>query len=138
MTIHLSGICKMEKCDKPSVADGYCAFHYNIEKQKENSKLQSMMVNLLISMDDRLTNIEEKLADQQVVTREVVQKENTELPKDVEERISKPKRERISSVFVPSIGTPDGSANIKDVKTSQTKKDVRHLASQLRATSSEE
>ena len=60
---HPSGICKYKDCDKPSVAEGYCAFHYDVISKQEARQLNTIMLNVLSSMNERLQSIEEKIAN---------------------------------------------------------------------------
>lgn len=137
MSVYISEICKIPKCDKPSVAEGYCAFHYNIEKQKEVSKSQSKMVSLLTDMNARLNNIEQQLQTSRInVPNFSHSYQSVDTPKKTEEK--KSKSERKTSTFIPIISSLNAETTIKDVKKCQTSKNVRNLAHRLNITSQEE
>ncbi len=141
MHVYLSGICKYPKCDKPSVAEGCCAFHYNIEKQKESTKLQTSIVGLLKSMNDRLDCIEQRLKSPLINqastnidhTYSNIPKQDI-IPSNEMSKKNKPK----SSMFIPSVETMNVETNIKDVKKCQTSKNIRNLAHRLNIASQEE
>lgn len=128
---HPSGICKYKDCDKPSVAEGYCAFHYDVISKQEARQINSAMIKVLSAMNDRLQSIEEKLANQQPVV--ITQPANPSSTDNVVKEVKQEKPRPPSSVFIPAVNLGN-AAVIKDVKTASTKKDINALAEQLKAT----
>lgn len=129
---HPSGICRYKDCDKPSVAEGYCAFHYDVISKLEAREINNAMIKVLSAMNDRLQSIEEKLVNQQpVVITQPVSPTTQSDGGAVKQTVDKPRPP--SSVFIPAINLGK-AAVIKDVKTDATTKDINALAEQLKAT----
>ena len=130
MGIHKSGECKFKDCDKPSIMEGYCSFHYQLINQQKNVQIMSQMVNLLSSMNDRLSQIESNLQISSVESKPYVdQNIDSNLTNNI-------KRRNESVGFIPSINT-DISANVelKNLKTDQTKRDILQIANKLNSIS---
>lgn len=120
MVVHNSGECVFNGCDKPSVLEGYCPFHYNIIAAQRNNKILGQMVSLLSSMDDRLSNMENKLQVQQPISQSTPISQNIKSPS-----IS-------TSEFIPSIEISNSIIETKNSKSTQTKKDIISIAQQLK------
>lgn len=127
--IHRSGECKFKDCDKPSIMEGYCSFHYQLINQQKNFQVMSRMVELLGSMNERLGHIEDNL--QMPISK------NETIPDEIiTNNITKKK---VSSVgFIPSINT-DITSNVemRNLKTDQTKRDIMQIANKLNNISGE-
>jgi len=129
--IHRSGECKFKDCDKPSVIEGYCSFHYQLISQQRNVQVMSRMVELLGSMNDRLGYIENNLHIQLPINDNIIPEETI--------NVNNITRKKESSVgFIPSINT-DISSNVqmKNLKTDQTKRDILLIANKLNDISGE-
>lgn len=121
---HPSGICKYKDCDKPSVAEGYCAFHYDVISKQETRQLNTIMLNVLSSMNERLQSIEEKIANQNIIVQNSTSNDIKQVEKQTKQKPSE---------FIPSVSIGK-SAVIKDMKTGTTTKNINDLADQLKAT----
>jgi hypothetical protein len=117
---HINGQCAFRGCDRLSILEGYCNFHYSIISQQRNNQCMSKMVELLGFMNDRLSNIEDNLQNSPIPA---VQTNNA----NTQTTLAKP-----ANTFVPSINNSDtNQTEIRDLKRDHTTKDIRALADQL-------
>ena len=123
MSVHISGMCKFKNCDKPSIIEGFCTFHYNLVNQQKSNLVLSELVSIMKNVYEKLDDIENKFDNLQPVT--------TSVSKNPNQTITKKREIESSSVFIPKIDLPDNEININNLKTEQTKRDIRKIANQL-------
>lgn len=125
---HPSGICRYPKCDREQLIDGYCTIHHQAAVQKETKDALVLMTKVLLSVDQRLQNIEVKFSQPQ----QVIEKEVRIIEKSTESVDIKPQtQDRPSSIFVPSVNLSENQPVIRDVKRDNTVKSIKDLAAQL-------
>lgn len=124
MTVHISGQCKFKDCDKPSVIEGYCAFHYNLINQQRTNNIMNTMIELLGTVNSRLINIEDKLQNNSTISYDNQVKPNSAVNNSII------KQQPPTSLFIPST-IIEGDVDIKGLKTKQIKRNIKDIANQL-------
>ena len=133
--IQESGVCKFRGCDAPSTVEGYCTFHYNIVNSQEQKNTLNQILGQMLQMNQRLEQVEGKL-DNTSIVKDVSSKPTQPStapiqPTSVKKTEIKKKDTRQTSIFIPNLDSI-GSANIVDVRSDTSQKDVAAVANQLK------
>lgn len=116
MAIHPNRICKIDDCDKPSVQDGLCPYHYDLKYKKDSLDLLNKILLLLEKSENskQIQYIPEIIKETIITTKEENKQPNL-----------------AKSNFIPSITINNTSAVIKDINTSTTEKNISEIADKI-------
>lgn len=119
MSVHPSGKCAFPKCDKPSVLEGYCNFHYNLISSQQTKQIMGQMVDILSRMNNRLESIEGQLQTGSSFTSQSSSSKNVTNKKE------------ITSQFIPTLNITDcPDVEIQTTQTQSTK-NIQDIAAKL-------
>lgn len=132
MTVHISGMCKVNGCDRGQAIEGYCTYHYNLYKEQKTNLILSELVNIMGNVYNRLGQIENKLDNHQPtqVIQQIIPETKTQ--SSISSLNIKQKEETPIKQFIPTIEIPDIESNLTIKTQSEVKRNLQEIAKQLK------